>query len=101
MRNSQEICTLYVQRDVLSAAVAEEKRNPAGVIDLARLHSLGAGIQATDAQIKDAKVDLESATKARFDRSICKELPVSKRTGEYLKPDDTEWGDGDQSSATE
>jgi hypothetical protein len=51
----EAVCPLLIQEAGLVQAIAVEKKNPAGVVDLRRLHELGDALAFTRAQIIDAR----------------------------------------------
>jgi hypothetical protein len=70
-RLTPEICqTIEVRRQTV-AAIAIERRNPAGVVDLARLHELGETLQILDEQIKAEKATYQRYVRRAFQLSAC------------------------------
>ena len=51
------VCPLLEQEAVLVQEIAVEKRNPAGVVDLRRLHELGELLQFTRGQLRQARAE--------------------------------------------
>lgn len=51
------VCPLLEQEAVLVQEIAAEKRNPAGVVDLRRLHELGELLQFTRSQLRQARAE--------------------------------------------
>lgn len=58
----------------LRADIAAERRNPAGVVDLRRLHDLGEGLQADIAVRPEA-----AATVAAWDREVKRLIPEATK----------------------
>jgi len=62
-RIAEQICPVLDERRETAAQISTEKRNPAGVVNLAVLHDLGQKLQYEDATI--ARLKAEFATAAR------------------------------------
>ena len=59
-------CEARSDRPVTSERIRIERANPAGVVDLARLHELGEVLQADDAEIRRSGTQYAMWTKAGF-----------------------------------
>lgn len=66
-----ELCATVKDRRECLASIAAEKRNPAGVVDLVTLHSLGAQVQDDDDRIAELKKQYAALTHAPFDVRVC------------------------------
>jgi hypothetical protein len=52
---AEAVCPLLEQEAYLVQEIAAEKRNPAGVVDLRKLHELGGLLQFTRAQLRETR----------------------------------------------
>lgn len=71
-RYGDPVCGQLQRRRELLASIAQEKANPAGVVDLVRLHDLGEGVQDADAEIKAGKASYLAARHKAFAEALCK-----------------------------
>jgi hypothetical protein len=70
-RAAAATCALVENRANLVRSIAEEKANPSGVVDLARLHELGEGVQYSDAKIQEAKTYFQALRKKPWREALC------------------------------
>jgi hypothetical protein len=73
-RYASPICELLDERDLLQMSIKEERANPSGVVDLAKLHELGAALQSTNVQLKVAQSAYSKRARKQFPRAICAQL---------------------------
>jgi hypothetical protein len=64
-------CAWIAARKSDLAMIAEEKKNPGGVVDLAKLHGLGQEVQTIDGQIAQSKKAYVAAAKKPFSEALC------------------------------
>lgn len=84
-----QLCQLVAHRAGLQHAMAGERANPSGVVDLATLHDLGGDIQSTDAGIARVGAQFTKFSHRAFDPKSCAsgvapELPSAKDACERL-----------------
>jgi hypothetical protein len=70
-----QLCQAYPARDDLRTQIAREKANPAGVVDLVRLHELGESLQAAEDDIRTYGEAYAKGTGRPFSTSICEAAP--------------------------
>lgn len=69
---TRAVCGELAHKKELQALLAEEKANPAGVIDLRRAYELGNDIQITDKRIAEAKATYAKVVKKPFADKACR-----------------------------
>lgn len=70
-RVAEQLCPVLDERRETAAAITTEKRNPAGVVNLATLHDLGQKLQYEDAMIARLKSEYAAAAKKPFTAGAC------------------------------
>lgn len=70
-RIAEQLCPVLDERRETAAAITTEKRNPAGVVNLATLHDLGQKLQYEDAMIARLKSEYAVAAKKLFTSAAC------------------------------
>lgn len=70
-RVAEQLCPVIEERRETAAAITTEKRNPAGVVNLATLHDLGEKLQYEDSMITRLKAEYAAAAKKPFTSSAC------------------------------
>lgn len=71
-RLAKPICDALSDKRAAQQGIAEERRNPSGVVDLRALHDLGERIQDDDATIADLERKYASMTRQSFSANACK-----------------------------
>jgi hypothetical protein len=71
-RAAAEACARVAQRLALKAAIATERANPGGVVDLVKLHDLGQQVQLAEGSISDAKSRYAKLAGKPFVEALCK-----------------------------
>jgi hypothetical protein len=66
------VCAWVARRQGFVQDIADERANPSGVVDLARLHSLGEDLESARADLKTAVKAYETAQKKPFRESMCR-----------------------------
>lgn len=70
-RIATKTCAILDARRSIAADLANEKKNPSGVVDLRLLHALGAQLQAADADAKASKAAYAKAAGKPFSEASC------------------------------
>lgn len=71
-RAAEPLCEVIRDRREAVRAMATERSNPSGVVDLRNLHDLGAQIQRNDQQIVEMKAEYARVAKRAFSEALCK-----------------------------
>jgi hypothetical protein len=65
------LCDQLEHKRELLEILAEERSNPAGVVNLRDLHETGVAIQFTDVRIKEARTDFRKRARKPFSEKLC------------------------------
>lgn len=73
------VCAVLADRDAVAKAIAKEKANPGGVVDLVLLHDLGRQLQDDNAAIPELKAQFQRARAKVFSERMCATAAPSAR----------------------
>lgn len=76
-RMAANLCQWIADRRSAAHDIQTEKKNPAGVVDLVKLHDLGEAVQTLDAQIASGKAQFAKTMSKPFTEAACTKGPTN------------------------